>query len=94
MILGVREIVACTLFCLKSMHDDLVGEYKDYPTTKELWDQLRFAFGGTSTTRRRSLVLKFEVYRKDPKHTMTEHLKVMSTMIHELKVAWNVLIDE
>uniref|UniRef100_A0A2N9EKF5 Integrase catalytic domain-containing protein n=1 Tax=Fagus sylvatica TaxID=28930 RepID=A0A2N9EKF5_FAGSY len=42
----------------------------------------------------RSLVLKFEVYRKDPKHTMTEHLRMMSGMICDLKAARNVLTDE
>uniref|UniRef100_A0A2N9F6S1 Integrase catalytic domain-containing protein n=1 Tax=Fagus sylvatica TaxID=28930 RepID=A0A2N9F6S1_FAGSY len=59
-----------------------------------MWDQLKFDFGGTSTTRLRSLVLKFEVYRKDPKHTMTEHLRMMSGMIRDLKAAGNVLTDE
>uniref|UniRef100_A0A2N9EY28 Integrase catalytic domain-containing protein n=1 Tax=Fagus sylvatica TaxID=28930 RepID=A0A2N9EY28_FAGSY len=59
-----------------------------------MWDQLKFDFCGTSTTRLRSLLLKFEVYRKDPKHTMTGHLRMMSKMIHDLKVVGNVLTDE
>uniref|UniRef100_A0A2N9HPJ0 Integrase catalytic domain-containing protein n=1 Tax=Fagus sylvatica TaxID=28930 RepID=A0A2N9HPJ0_FAGSY len=59
-----------------------------------MWDQLKFDFGGTSTTRLRSLVLKFEVYRKDPKHMMTEHLRMMSGMIRDLKAAGNVLTNE
>ncbi|XP_026378339.1 uncharacterized protein LOC113272756 [Papaver somniferum] len=59
-----------------------------------MWDQLKFDFGGTTTTRLGSLVLKFEVYRKDPKHSMTEHLRRMSSMIRELKSAGNVLSDE
>jgi hypothetical protein len=59
-----------------------------------MWDQLKFDFGGTSTTRLRSLVLKFEVYRKDPKHMMTEHLRMMSGIIHDLKAVGNVITDE
>ena len=34
------------------------------------------------------------MYRKDSKHTMTEHLRMMSRMIRDLKAAGNVLIDE
>uniref|UniRef100_A0A2N9FZX9 Integrase catalytic domain-containing protein n=1 Tax=Fagus sylvatica TaxID=28930 RepID=A0A2N9FZX9_FAGSY len=79
---------------LSSMHDDLIGEYEIFQNAKDMWDQLKFDFGGTSTTRLRSLVLKFEVYRKDPKHTMTEHLRMMSGMIRDLKAAGNVLTDE
>uniref|UniRef100_A0A2N9HQ47 Integrase catalytic domain-containing protein n=1 Tax=Fagus sylvatica TaxID=28930 RepID=A0A2N9HQ47_FAGSY len=79
---------------LSSMHDDLIGEYETFQNAKDMWDQLKFDFGGTSTTRLRSLVLKFEVYRKDPKHTMTEHLRMMSGMIRDLKAAGNVLTDE
>uniref|UniRef100_A0A2N9HTN5 Integrase catalytic domain-containing protein n=1 Tax=Fagus sylvatica TaxID=28930 RepID=A0A2N9HTN5_FAGSY len=76
------------------MHDDLIGEYEAFQNAKDMWDQLKFDFGGTSTTRLRSLVLKFEVYRKNPKHTMTEHLRMMSGAIHDLKAARNVLTDE
>uniref|UniRef100_A0A2N9IQ42 Integrase catalytic domain-containing protein n=1 Tax=Fagus sylvatica TaxID=28930 RepID=A0A2N9IQ42_FAGSY len=69
-------------------------EYETFQNVKDMWDQLKFDFSGTSTTRLRSLVLKFEVYRKDPKHTMTEHLRMMSGMIRDLKAAGNVLTDE
>jgi hypothetical protein len=79
---------------LSNMHDDLIGEYKAFQNAKDMWDQLKFDFGGTSTTRLKSLVLKFEVYRKDPKHTMTKHLRMMSGMIRDLKVAGNVLTNE
>ena len=79
---------------LSSMHDDLIGEYEAFQNVKDMWDQLKFDFGGTSTTRLRSLVLKFEVYYKDPKHTMTEHLRMMSGMIRDLRAAGNVLSDE
>jgi hypothetical protein len=79
---------------LSNMHDDLIGEYETFQNAKDMWDQLKFDFGGISTTRLRSLVLKFEVYRKDPKHTMTEHLRIMSAMIHDLKAVGNVITDE
>jgi hypothetical protein len=79
---------------LSNMHDDLIGEYEVFQNAKDMWDQLKFDFGGTSTTRLRSLVLKFEVYRKYQKHTMTEHLRMMSGMIREIKAARNVLTDE
>ena len=82
------------IILLSSMDDDLIVEYQQYQTAKEVWDQLIFAFGGTSTTRLRNLVLKFEVYRQDPKHTMTEHLRVMSGMIRELHTAGHALTDE
>ena len=76
------------------MHNELIGEYEAFQNAKDMWDQLKFDFGGTSTTRLRSLVLKFEVYHKNPKHTMTEHLRMMSGAIHDLKAARNVLTDE
>ncbi|KAK2981325.1 hypothetical protein RJ640_007026 [Escallonia rubra] len=51
-------------------------------------------FGGTSNTRLRSLVIKFEEYTKDPKYTMSEHLRVMSNMIGKLRDAGHALTDE
>ncbi|KAK2990642.1 hypothetical protein RJ640_028831 [Escallonia rubra] len=68
--------------------------YDELPTCKVLWDQLKFSFGGTSTTRLRSLVIKFEEYTKDPKHTMSEHLRVMSNMIGKLRDAGHALTYE
>jgi xylose isomerase len=79
---------------LSNMHDDLIEEYEAFQNAKDMWDQLKFDFGGTSTTRLRSLVLKFEAYCKDPKHTMTEHLRMMSEMIHDLKAAENIFTDK
>ncbi|KAK2986847.1 hypothetical protein RJ640_011072 [Escallonia rubra] len=79
---------------LSSLQNDLIGQYDELPTCKALWEQLKFTFGGTSTTRLRSLVIKFEEYTKDPKHTMSEHLRVMSNMIGKLRDAGHALIDE
>ncbi|KAK2975194.1 hypothetical protein RJ640_022086 [Escallonia rubra] len=79
---------------LSSLQNDLIGQYDELPTCKALWEQLKFSFGGTSTTRLRSLVIKFEEYTKDPKHTMSEHLRVMSNMIGKLRDAGHALTDE
>ncbi|GAV87890.1 UBN2_3 domain-containing protein [Cephalotus follicularis] len=85
----------CVRFTLLScMHDDLIGAYEHCPTAKKMWDQLRFDFGGTSVTRLRSLVLQFEMYKNEPKNSMTEHLRIMSAMIRDLKNAGNALSDE
>ncbi|KAK2978083.1 hypothetical protein RJ640_001501 [Escallonia rubra] len=79
---------------LSNLQNDLIGQYDELPTCKALWEQLKFSFGGTSTTRLRSLVIKFEEYTKDPKHTMSEHLRVMSNMIGKLRDAGHALTDE
>ncbi|KAK2980404.1 hypothetical protein RJ640_014577 [Escallonia rubra] len=79
---------------LSSLQNDLIGQYDELPTCKALWEQLKFSFGRTSTTRLRSLVIKFEEYTKDPKHTMSEHLRVMSNMIGKLRDAGHALTDE
>ncbi|KAK2973395.1 hypothetical protein RJ640_024823 [Escallonia rubra] len=79
---------------LSSLQNDLIGQYDELPTCKALWEQLKFSFGGTLTTRLRSLVIKFEEYTKDPKHTMSEHLRVMSNMIGKLRDAGHALTDE
>ena len=79
---------------LNSMHDDLIGEFENFPTAMAMWEQLKFTFGGTSITRLKSLVLKFETHCKDPKVSMTEHLRGMSSMIRDLNVAGHILSDE
>ena len=79
---------------LNSMHDYLIGEFENFPTTMAMWEQLKFTFSGTSIARLRSLVLKFETHRKDPKVSMTEHLRGMSNMIQDLNVVEHILTDE
>ncbi|KAK2965120.1 hypothetical protein RJ640_005283 [Escallonia rubra] len=73
---------------LSSLQNDLIGQYDELPTC------LKFSFGGTSTMRLRSLVIKFEEYTKDPKNTMSEHLTMMSNMIGKLRDARHALTDE
>ena len=79
---------------LNGMHVDLIGKYEYYPIAKEMWDQLKFDFSDALITRLRNQVLKFAKYRKDSKHMMTEHLRLLSGRIRDLKVARNILTDE
>ena len=79
---------------LNNMRDDLIGKFENFPTAMAMWEQLKFTFGGTSITRLRSLVLKFETHRKNPKVSMDEHLRGMFSMIQDLNVAGHILIDE
>ena len=44
---------------LSCMHDDLLVEFEHCPTSKDMWDQLKMRFGQTSTTRLRTLQLKW-----------------------------------
>ena len=79
---------------LNSMHNDLIGEFEEYPTAQELWKALKIRYGGTSTTRLRGLTMKFDSYKMRSEHTMKQHLRAMSTMIRELKTVGNNLTDE
>ncbi|XP_042467279.1 uncharacterized protein LOC122050444 [Zingiber officinale] len=78
---------------LSSMQDDLIGEFEKCNTTKDIWDNLKIAFRGTSTTRLRAPISKFETLRKDPHQNMTKHLRMMSSMIHDLKSVSHDLTD-
>ncbi|GAV59488.1 UBN2 domain-containing protein [Cephalotus follicularis] len=79
---------------LNCMHDDLINAYEHCVTTKEMWNELRFDFGGNSVTRLRNLVLKFEMYKKESKNSMTKYLRIMSSMIRDLKNVGNALYVE
>ena len=69
-------------------------EYEKYETAQEMWLALKDKFGGTSITKLRRLTIKFDFYRKHPNHTMRQHMREMSNMVHELKSAGHVLTDE
>ncbi|KAK2972214.1 hypothetical protein RJ640_002618 [Escallonia rubra] len=79
---------------LSSLQNDLIGHFDELPTCKCLWDQLKFSFRGTLTKRLRSLAIKFKEYTKDPKHTMSEHRRMMSNIITKLKDADHALTNE
>uniref|UniRef100_A0A2N9IJL4 CCHC-type domain-containing protein n=1 Tax=Fagus sylvatica TaxID=28930 RepID=A0A2N9IJL4_FAGSY len=90
-----RKKDRCARFTiLSSMHDDLIGEFAEYPTAQELWKALKVRYGGTSATRLRGLTMKFDSYKMRSEHNMKQHLRAMSTMICELKTARNNLTDE
>lgn len=76
---------------LSIMQDDIQGALL---IAKEMWEQLKIAYGTTSTTRLRALTSKFDAYVMDPKHTMAKHLIAMSTIICELEGVCYSLIDK
>lgn len=43
----------CALYYVKQ-HVHLLGEFKEYPTSQEIWKALRSKHGGTSATRLRT----------------------------------------
>nr|CAD1829389.1 unnamed protein product [Ananas comosus var. bracteatus] len=90
----VKEDRTARYILLCAMQDDLIGQFEIFETAKDMWDNLKITFGQTSSTRLRALNLKFLQYIKDPKHSMAEHLRVMSAMIQDLKTAGNELTDE
>jgi transposase InsO family protein len=79
---------------LSSMSNDLIGEFEECKTAHDMWEALKLRYGGTSATRLRGLTMKFDSYSMHYNHTMKQHLRVMSSMIRELKVAGNNLTDE
>ena len=99
-----RDLDACESWCkkdlcacftmLSSMHNDLISEFEQYTTVQEMWKSLKLRYEGTSATRLRGLIMKFDSYKMRSKHTMKQHLRVMSSMIRELKLVGNNLTDE
>jgi hypothetical protein len=59
-----------------------------------MWEALKLRYGGTSATRLCGLTMKFDSYSMRYNHTIKQHLRVMSSMIRELKVTGNNLTDE
>ena len=47
----VRKNRCACFTMLSSMHNDLIGEFKDYPNAQEIWNQLKIAHGRTSASR-------------------------------------------
>lgn len=55
---------------------------------------MREKYGGTSVTRLRQLTSKFDTYKKLPNHNITQHVRIMSTVIRELKLVGHILSNE
>jgi len=68
------------------MHDNLLGELEDCPTAKYMWDRLKIRFNQTSVTRLRTLDLKLMQFQLDVGRPMTEQLRTLSGIIHDLNV--------
>ena len=83
-----KDLCACFTI-LSSMHNDLIGEFEQYTTARDMWKALKLRYGGTSTTRLPGLTMKFDSYKMRSKHIMKQHFRVMSSMIRELKSAGN-----
>ena len=79
---------------LSSMENDVMREYQKYNVAVELWAGLKERFGGTSLAKLRKLTIRFDTYKKWPKHNMRQHLKEMSNMMSELKEAGHELTNE
>ena len=69
------------------MHDDLIGEFENYPTAKEMWDNIYSRYGQTSETRLRALHLKWMTYTIDSSRSITEHVRSLQAMLRDLKAA-------
>ena len=76
------------------MENNIIQEFKNYNLAKDIWSSLKTNFGGTSVTKLRSLMIRFDTYKKKSKHSMKKHLREMSNMICELKDASHVLTNE
>ena len=90
-----RKKDLCVRFTmLSNMHNDLIGEFEQYTTAQDMWKALKLRYGGTSTTRLHGLTVKFDSYKMCSEHTMQQHLRAMSSMVRELKLARNNLTNE
>ena len=79
---------------LNSIKNDVMYEYRKYDVAMELWAALKERFNGTSLVKLRKLTIRFDTYKKLPKHNMRQHLKKMSNLMSELKEASHTLSNE
>ena len=89
-----RKTSTTRIMLLSNIDDGIMREFRKYEITKDMWYVLSKRFGGTSISKLRSLTIKFDTYKKCPKHNMKKHLRQMSNIISELKDAGHTLIDE
>jgi len=79
---------------LSCMHDDLLGEFERFPTSKDMWAQLKVRFGQTSATRLCTLQLKWMQYTINSSRSISEHLRIMSAMVRDLRAAGEEISEE
>jgi len=82
------------IMLLRSMDNDLMREFKVHASAKNLWEDIKIKLGTTSVTRLRSLIIKFDTYKKCLDVPMKSHLRQMPNMINELADTGHVLTDE
>ncbi|OAY74901.1 hypothetical protein ACMD2_24922 [Ananas comosus] len=63
---------------LSSMQNDLLCECEQCPTAYDMWEALKAKFGVISTTRLRSLTMRFDSYKKRADQTMKQHMHLQS----------------
>ena len=63
-------------------------------TAKGMWDKLKEAYQETSVANTLRLKSKFNSYRMDPQHTITEHVKKVKEMAQELKAVGVIVPKE
>ena len=91
-LIGIETLRLTTM--LSTMHNDLIGKFESYGNAQDMWIALKEKFGETTVTWLRALTLKFDTFRMQRSDSMQKHLRKMSAMVHELKVARNNLTDE
>ena len=89
-----RKNTIARIMLLSCMDDTVMCKFEQYDTAHVMWMAVKDNFGGTSATKLRKLTIKFDTYKKRPNHTMTQHLREMSNMVRELKLAGHKFIDE
>ncbi|GAV62803.1 UBN2_2 domain-containing protein [Cephalotus follicularis] len=79
---------------LSSTRNDLISEFEEYQPASELWNTLKLKYGSISATKLRELTMRFDNHTMKEGQTMKHHLRVMSSMIRELKAVGHNLTDE
>ena len=72
------------LYC---MQNDFIREFEACPMADDMWNKLKIHFRQTSETRLCTLLLKWMQYKMNSSRPMAKHLRTMSAMVHDLKIA-------
>ncbi len=48
---------------LSNMHNNMIGEFEEYPTAQDMWKVLKMRDGRTSATRLHELAMRFDFYQ-------------------------------
>ena len=70
------------------MYDDLLNEFENYPTAKEMWDNIRLRYGQTSKTR--LCALSSHVASSFPTDQLCELLVCSHAFVAKSFPNWNV----